>query len=53
MLPMNLALPHPSPPLVLGVAALKELGEGADPCSSPLYKGGLRGVVQGAEHFVQ
>ncbi len=41
------ALPHPSPPLVLGVAALKELGEGASPCSSPLYKGGLRGVMQG------
>jgi hypothetical protein len=43
------ALPHSSPPLVLGVAALKELGEGASPYSSPLYKGGLRGVMQGIQ----
>jgi hypothetical protein len=43
------ALPHPSPPLVFGIAALKELGEGASPYSSPLYKGGLRGVMQGIQ----
>jgi hypothetical protein len=48
------APPHPIPPLVLGVAALKELGEGADSLSSsPLTKGGLRGVVQGVTNFVQ
>jgi hypothetical protein len=47
----HLALPLSSPPLILGVAALKELGEGTSPYSSPLYKGGLRGVVQNAIYF--
>jgi hypothetical protein len=42
-------LHYPSPSLVIGVAVLKELGEGASPYSSPLYKGGLRGGLQGIQ----